>query len=178
MTLAHPYNPAPPPVDPRVARRAVITWTSIILSLLIMQILLCFVGVYCATKGKSTVVEADYYNKALHWDEKKALLRASQDLGWSVALDVGAIATTSGDRALMLNLKDKSGAPITDATVNVAYFHHARPLDLRQSDLKATANGLYASSLPLDRRGLWEFRLTIRHNGQTFIETLTQDLLQ
>jgi len=30
MTLAHPYNPAPPPVDPRVARRAVITWTSII----------------------------------------------------------------------------------------------------------------------------------------------------
>jgi hypothetical protein len=164
-------------VDPRVARRAVIRWTSLIVGLLVLQVGLCGLGVFFALRGKAVVVEADYYNKALNWDQKQAQLRAARELAWGVDLSVGQSSTTQGQRALMLNLADAQGAAITDATVDVAYFHHARPRDVRQADLKSAGQGLYASSLPLDRRGLWEFRLTIHRGDQVFVETLQKDLL-
>jgi hypothetical protein len=180
-TTAPPLSSPPPLVDPRVARRAVLTWSSIIVGLLLLQVGLCAVGVIAATRSKAVAVEADYYNKALHWDQEKALLRASQELGWGVTLTIGDVATTNGSRALMLKLADPQGKPIEDATVEVAYFHHARPGELRRASLAGMGEGgggLYASSVPLDRAGKWEFRLTIHRGGQAFIETLQQDLVR
>jgi nitrogen fixation protein FixH len=178
MTIASSSLLSPP--DARASRRALWMWSSLIIGLLVLQVGLCFVGVYCATRvgaGKNAVVEADYYNKALHWDQKQALLRASRELGWGVDLTVGDVATTQGARALMLKLADAQGVAISDAEVQVAFFHHARPLELRQVELKTSGAGTYANSLPLDRRGIWEFRLTIHRGGKIYVETIERELL-
>jgi nitrogen fixation protein FixH len=182
-------------------RRAMWRWTGVIVGLLLLQLALCAVGIAAALRGKGVAVEADYYNKALHWDDQAALIRASAELGWKTDLSVGSTATTTGQRALLLKLTDKAGAPLDNAAVAVTFFHHARPMELHQAELKATGGGLYASSVPLDRRGIWEFRLTIRRvvptpssanpaDGrdlptgvsapleQVFVATLQQDLLE
>jgi nitrogen fixation protein FixH len=168
-----------------------LTWAGVIVGLLSLQVALCVVGVTLAVRGKGVVVESDYYTKALHWDQQKALLQASRDLGWNVGLDVGPTATTRGDRAVVITLVDRAGTPIDDAGVELAYFHHAAPRDLRQAPLKATGGGAYLASIPLERAGHWEFRLTIRRGagaagaagaggaepgGQMFVETVTRDI--
>jgi len=164
-------------------RRAMWRWTSIIVGMLLLQVVLCAIGVTAALRGKGVMVEADYYNKALHWDDQAALVRASNELGWKTELSVGATATTGGDRALLLRLVDKAGAPIENAMVSVAFFHHARPLELRQAELKSAGGGLYVSSVPLDRKGIWEFRLTIHRvvtgaKDEMYVATLQRDLLE
>jgi len=167
-------------------RRAMWRWTGVIVGLLLMQIVLCMVGVSAALRGKGVAVEADYYNKALHWDDQAALARDSSELGWKTDLSVGDAATTAGERALMLKLVDKAGVPVEGATVAVAFFHHARPLELHQAELKATGGGVYASSVALDRRGIWEFKVTIHRAGSgasagkddIYVATLQQDLLE
>jgi len=74
MTLPSAINhpslgpPAAPPDMPQ-SRRALFTWTSIIVGLLCLQIGLCVVGVILATRTNPPVVK-DYYNKAVHWDDR------------------------------------------------------------------------------------------------------------
>ena len=165
----------------RRERSAMLRWTSVIVGLLLLEIGLCAAGATAALRGKP-VVESDYYNKALHWDDHVALAQASAALGWKTDLSVGEQATDKGDRALMLHLSDKAGTPIENAVVSVAFFHHAHPLELDQVELKAIGGGLYASSVPLNRKGIWEFRLTIHRpagaSQETFIATLQQDLFE
>ena len=60
----------------RRERRAMWRWTSLIVGFLMLEFVLCGVGVTAALRGRP-VVESDYYNKALHWDDHVALLRAS-----------------------------------------------------------------------------------------------------
>lgn len=188
----------PPDAGSGGERRAMWRWTGVIVGMLLLQIGLCAVGISAALRGKGMAVEADYYNKALHWDDQAALARASAELGWKTELTVGDTATTSGERALMLHLVDRAGVPIDNATVAVTFFHHARPMELHPAVLKATGGGMYASSVPLDRRGIWEFRLKIQRpaaaapepsagtpmpraagaKGDTYVATLQQDLLE
>jgi nitrogen fixation protein FixH len=169
------------PQQKRAGRR----WIVAVVGLLILQMGLTLYGVgYAIRGGKSAAVEDDYYNKALHWDDHEALVRASAALGWKAQVTVGDAATTEGDHALMIQLNDATGKALEGAQINVAYFHHAAPLDLQQVTLKATGGGMYAASAPLKREGIWEFRITI-HRPQdcgcgtdTFIQTTEQDLFE
>ena len=175
---------APLPAGPDTAaqsRRAARFWGSMIVGLLSLSVGLSVMGAVFATHGKSVMVEADYYNKAIHWDQQETMQRASDDLGWKMDLKVGDTATTGGERALILTVTDKDGLPVENAQVSVSYFHHARALELHQADLKSVGSGQYATSTLLDRKGLWEFRVTIRRGTdkpETFIATLQRDLFE
>ena len=167
----------------RYESRARRRWVGIILGLLSLQFALTGLGVsYALRGGKSAIVEEDYYAKALHWDDHAALLRASRELAWTADLSVGGAVTSSGRRALMVQLRDAAGRPVDGARTEVAYFHLARPLDLHQAELTSTGGGLYAGSVPLDRPGIWEYRLTVRRAGDdgqkedVFIQTQRQEL--
>ena len=162
----------------RYSRKPALFWGMFIVGLLSLEIALCAWGIYCATVGTQTVVEADYYNKALHWDDHLALQRASIELGWNAQLEIGDTRTTSGDRALTLHLLDRDGKPIETAQIDVGYFHHARPMELRTATLNASGAGLYIASLPLERHGIWEFRITAVRRMDRFIQVIQRDLEQ
>ena len=152
VQFAAPLTPPAPPTRAQ-ARRAMLTWAGVIVGLLSLQVALCVVGVTLAVRGKGVVVESDYYTKALHWDQQKALLQASRDLGWNVGLDVGPTATTRGDRAVVITLVDRAGTPIDDAGVELAYFHHAAPRDLRHVKLLYGIGGLSYGNVSARRPG-------------------------
>ena len=168
------------PTLPRCAtkgsRKHALAWGGIIVGLLLLQIVLCTAGAYCAVGGRGVAVESDYYNKALHWDDHLALEEKSRRLGWTTQLDVGSAETSRGERALMLNLHDRTGAPLNNADVEIAYFHHAHALDLRKATLRMIRPGFYSASVELEHRGIWEFRLTVKRGKDTFIQTIQQDL--
>jgi len=185
MIAFSPPPPTAPPIDPaKRERRAMIRWTLAITGMLVFGILLSVGGAVIAVHGMP-MVEEDYYNKAIHWDDQLDKARASAALGWSADISVGHDATTTGERALILRLTDKSGAPIEAATVNVAFFHRADPLNLHQAQLVSTGNGIYAASVPLNRAGIWEFRLSASRPAALnpskenfFVATLQKDLLE
>ena len=169
----------------RREKRARRVWTSVIVGFLLLEVGLCAAGVTAALHGKP-VVEHDYYNKALHWDDQEALVQASAALGWKADLSVGADATSNGERALMLRLTNRDSTAIQDAKVSIAFFHHAHPLELTQTELGAVGGGVYAASVPLNRAGVWEFRLTIHRAAKAagsakdehFVATIERDLLE
>lgn len=190
MSAHTPVRPLIP--DVRVERSAMRKWTVLIVGLLLLQVVFGGVTVALAMRGRGTV-EQDYYNKALHWDDHEAMVQASARLGWKADITVGSAVTSQGQRALILKLTDKDGAPVEHAQVQVAFFHRAHPMDLRQAELKATGaegGGTYAGSVPLDQAGIWEFRLTVHRPAATgttpekagademFIATLQRDLLE
>jgi len=171
-----PAAPAAVAADKKPRISPALFWGGMIIGLLAVQFGLSGWGIYCALKGRQNVVEADYYNKALHWDEHLAMQQASNALGWKTQLQVGDAVTTDGQRALIFNINDSAAAPVKEAHVDVTFFHHARPLELRSATLTMVEPGKYAASVPLETRGIWEFRLTVKHGADTFIESIQTEV--
>jgi nitrogen fixation protein FixH len=146
-----------------------------IVGLLSLQFGLCGWGIYHAVSGRHNVVEADYYTKALHWDQLLAMQQASNALGWKTELQVGDAETTGGQRALIFRMSD-AAAGIQNAHVAVTFFHHARPRELRNTTLNMIEPGVYAASVPLEIRGVWEFRITAKRGAHTFIDSVQKEL--
>jgi hypothetical protein len=160
---AIPNDSAAPP-----AARPNRFWPRLVIGLLAGQLLLTGVAVLIATSDRSFAVEPDYYRQALQWDQHRAQLAHNATLGWHAAADVAADATPSGARRVLITLTDRSGAPLEQARVHVTSFAHARAQDRTESDLLPEPGGRYAIGLPLRRPGLWEFRITVERDGETF----------
>jgi nitrogen fixation protein FixH len=163
---------------PRASRNAALFWGTIIVGLLATEVGLCTWGIYCAVGGTPVAVEADYYNKALHWDDHLALLQMSEELGWNTNLQIPSISAAKGAVPVTFQLQDAAAKAIENAVVNIGYFHHAHPMDLRTATLKETQPGKYAADMSLDRRGIWEFRISATRGADRFVQIIQRDLEQ
>ena len=76
-----------------------------------------------------------------------------------------------------VRLADRSGAPIEGARVAVEAFHNARASRILSAALSQQGQG-YAAVMPLDRPGLWEFRLRVTRAPEVFVATLTRDVTE
>ena len=120
-----------------------------------------------------TVVEPDYYRKAVEWDRTMARRAASDALGWSAEATLGA-ATREG-RSLRVTLQDAAGAPITDAEVHVTLIHNREAATPIQVTLARDAAGGYVGSASAAHRGLWEVRVVARRAASRFEATLRRE---
>lgn len=110
-----------------------------------------------------TVVEPDYYRKAVEWDRAMARQAASDSLGWS--------ARATGGEVLRVQLDDAAAQPVSDAEVTALLIHNLAASEPLRVTLAALGAGIYeAPKLP--RRGLWELRLTARRGRERFETTL------
>jgi nitrogen fixation protein FixH len=126
------------------------------------------------SRDASFAVEPNYYAKALAWDESMAQQARNEALGWSLGLRVDPM----GVRRLMtvtVRLADRSGAPIEGAQVAVEAFHNARASRILSAALEPRGQG-YAAVMPLERPGLWEFRLRVTRGPEAFVATVTRDV--
>jgi nitrogen fixation protein FixH len=169
-----------PQQQARKEHRAMLLWTCVVVGLLTLGIGTSIGGAFLALRSKP-MIEDSYYNRALHWDDHAALVQASRELGWKTQLTVGEAVTSTGEKGLILYVTDRTGAPLDHATVTIAYFHRAHPLEMRQTELKFIEGGIYAASTPLAHAGIWEFRLTIKRTGgdareEMYIESLQREL--
>lgn len=127
--------------------------------------------IYHAHADPSFAVEADYYNKAVHWDAEAAQERRNAELGWVVEVE-----TLPGDQGapsrLRLTLEDAEGRAISDARVSVEAFHNARAADRRTLTLSSDSAGAYGAVAAFEREGLWEFRVTAHRGDEVFTAVL------
>ena len=55
-------------------------------------------------------------------------------------------------------------------------FHNARSGDIVRVQLRPLEEGVYRSSAPMDRNGLWELRFTVDRGDDHFTHTETRHL--
>jgi nitrogen fixation protein FixH len=120
-----------------------------------------------------TVVEPDYYRKAVDWDRTMAQRAASDRLGWSAQAALAALAApdTAG-RRVAVTVRDSAGTLVRDAAVQVVLIHNldaARPV---RADLAAQPDGSYGATVAASRAGRWEVRVIAERDAQRFAAVL------
>jgi len=147
-------------------------WGGVVAALLGLQAAMCAVAVFLATSDPSTAIEADYHERALRWDEAMAAIRASEALGWTVAIEVDSAPDVLGFRTVRLSLTDSAGSPIRDADVRMTCFHLARASNVHEAALSpqpAVPEGYFARA-PMRKSGVWEFRIRARRGDDEYVK--------
>jgi nitrogen fixation protein FixH len=117
-----------------------------------------------------TVVEPDYYRKAVEWDRTMARQSASDALMWTASADISASANAS--REVRVVLRDSAGVAVPDADVRVTLIHNAEAAKLVDGALTVQPNGDYTGMLLAPHAGRWEVRVTARRGEERFLATL------
>lgn len=144
--------------------------------LLVSLALLFTVGVNVvmlfAARGdpNGTVVEPDYYRKAVEWDRTMARIAASDALKWTASASIGASA--AGSREVRVALRDSAGVAVPAADVRVTIIHNVEAAKLIEGSLTAQPNGEYTATLLAPHAGRWEVRVTARRGEERFLATL------
>ena len=143
-----------------------IRWPLIIVSALTLHVVVSLAVAFVAVSDPSRAVEADYYQKALHWDEKKAQDATNLTLGWTLPFETET--ESPGSVLLRARLLDDRGEPLAGAHLGVTTFHNARAAEILRDTLRDQGDGWYAATLPMRRGGRWELRFEAEHDGKTF----------
>ena len=113
------------------------------------------ITVFFAHSDKSFAVEPEYYQKALHWDDEAKEQAQSQDLGWRVGVDPGAVGAVG--RHVRITIHDREGKPVEGARVKVTAFSALRAADRFAVSFDPVGAGVYRADMSIDRPGRWEF---------------------
>ncbi|MBL8878958.1 MAG: FixH family protein [Phycisphaerales bacterium] len=171
MNLVDPTAVAHIPSGQRAARR----WIAFVAALFLLQVGAVVTMICIATNDRSFALEPDYYQKAVRWDDISRQQRQSAKLGWTLQLDVGALAE-NGARPIVLTVKDRDGELIEGASAAAEWFHHARARDRHTSLFTPQPDGTLAASITFARSGLYEFRFTVSRGEETFVTTVQRDI--
>lgn len=148
----------------------------LLIGLLASHVVICVAIVMVARSGQAFAIEPDYYAKAKNWNAIAAQERQNTELGWAATIQVGAVASATGERTLQVGMSDANRLPIQEATVQVTAFHHAHGDQRTEISLPSAAAGVYVGALAIPWNGLWEFRLSVQRGDQTFTRTLQMEV--
>ncbi len=130
--------------------------------------------------ANGSVVEPDYYRKAVAWDSTMALRAASDSLGWGTELSLSgspAAGPAPGGALLELRISDARGAAVSGATVQATLIHNADASRHVEVALKDAGDGRYTGAPVLAHPGLWEVRIDARRGRAHYLETRHTDLV-
>jgi hypothetical protein len=145
-----------------------VRWPLAIVVALVLHVVVSLATVFVATSNPSYAVEEDYYEKALHWDEKRAQDRRNIELGWRIEIEVEPPDSAGSPAALEAILTGADEGPIDGATVAVEAFHNARAGNILRATLAGRGAGRYAAELPMRWAGVWEFRFVAERGSLRF----------
>lgn len=151
--------------------KASTAWPLFVAGILLVSVSVCTVTVIASLSDKSYAVESDYYERAVRWDETAREREASEELGWTSEASV-LVGTNSGE--VRLTLLDANGAAVTDASVRVEAFHHARRGDAVRTLLHGGEGGVYTAPMEVAKEGLWQVR--VRAQSAAGLHVATHDV--
>jgi nitrogen fixation protein FixH len=163
-----------PTPDPEAKRSPAWVWPAIIIGMLAVHTLACLVVVFIATSDPSHAVIPDYHAKAVAWDEHRAKLRASGELGWACTIEAALAADLMGQRAVRVSLRDAAKQPLTGAAVKLTSYHHARANDVNEAEFKEGAPGEYVAMVDMRRDGTWRFDVAVTRGDDSFSAEIDQ----
>ncbi|HEV8247643.1 MAG TPA: FixH family protein [Polyangiaceae bacterium] len=129
-----------------------------------------------AVNDPGFAVEKDYYKKALSWDGEMAQQADNQRLGWQTELDVDAFSPLGS--SVTIRIRDGKGEPVRGAAVQVEAFPNARASELLHARFEALRDGNYRAQMPLDRSGLWEFRVSAQSGDDHATAIVRRDVVK
>jgi len=124
-----------------------------------------------AVRDPNFATEADYYQKAIHWDESQAQAGENQRLGYRIVAPATLALDARGHAQLVLVLQDRSGHAVGGASLAAEAFANAFSGALQRVTFQETAPGVYSASVDARHLGLWIFRVT----AQTATARFTAD---
>lgn len=148
-------------------------WPIYLGGLLTLSVAAQGVLVWVATRPDAPRPIQDYYQRSREWDADADVEAASQQLGWTVRLEVPVdLPHAPGmPRPVDLVVSDREGQPVQGLT---GLLQAVRPADQRPTQSGTLTEiphlpGTYRALLRLDAPGAWEFRLDARQEGQRFV---------
>ncbi|MGE5176937.1 MAG: FixH family protein [Hyphomicrobiales bacterium] len=147
-------------------------WPAAVIAALGVTVIANVAILIASSDPRKSGVERDYYAKAVAWDTTAAERGRSVALGWSA--DARLSPDPAGAR-VRISLADRAGAPLTGARVSLEAIHNFDPEHPATGLLPETEPGVYAATLPLHHRGLWELRVTAIRGTNRFFTSLRRD---
>jgi nitrogen fixation protein FixH len=161
--------------DPTLSRRGAV-WACVPALLLGSMLLGLGVLAYIATDDPHFALEANYYDKAVHWDSTQREARDSAALGWQLALPSTLAQAADGTVEVELHVSDRERAPVHGAAVELEAFPNAYASRVERVVLHEAAPGVYRARLRGQARGLWELRFSIAKGKLHFRQSLRRDV--
>ncbi|MCB9555774.1 MAG: FixH family protein [Deltaproteobacteria bacterium] len=150
-------------------------WILFVVGLLVAQAAFVAVLIVKATGDPSHHVEANYYQRALAWDQTMEQQRENRRLGWQL---LAALSPSANRRLeLQLTLRDRSGKAIDGAQVDAEIFHQARGNQRFRARLSPRGDGHYVARLGYGRVGLWSLQIVVERGKQRFTAQLKRELV-
>ncbi|MDG2223838.1 MAG: FixH family protein [Rubripirellula sp.] len=160
-------------------RRAAWKWGSLVVGLLGLQVAGGIFAIMLATGDESVAVVPDYHQKALQWDEKRAVKRASDQLGWQCVIEALPVSEGRGFAGLTAALKDDQGEIIKAKQGTLRWFRHTRANSVQQ--IPIPGGPLTAMRLEdcFDANGLWDVTIDVTDlDGNRFTQTATLNITE
>lgn len=108
------------------------------------------------------LVDENYYEKGRdHEKNFQQKMEARSRLGWNITLQTPAKILLGVPTAYSVNVVDRLGNPLKDATVTLQAY---RPSDASAdftTELEFVANGVFQSKLALPLKGIWDISITV-----------------
>ena len=149
-------------------------WPWFVTAALAFTVVVNVVMILAATSdANGSVVEPDYYRKAVAWDLTMARAAESAKLGWRTS--VVFERPTRDSARLVVEVTGPDSQPVRGARFNAELIHNidaARPLRAVLTESRA---GRYEALVPVRRAGMWEVRLQARRDGERFVTSQRAD---
>jgi nitrogen fixation protein FixH len=145
-------------------------WPLAIVGVLVVTVAANVLLFAAANDPGASVVERDYYRRALDWDRTQAERARSAALGWRTGATFRGVAP--GRAHLELILRDGAGAPVTGARVEVEGVHNLAADRPQRWVLEETTPGLYAADANVPLAGRWELDVTATRGADRFVSVL------
>jgi len=130
-----------------------------------------------AVQDPHFATEANYYAKAVRWDEAQAQASANERLGYQAQLSATFPSEASNEAELRLLLRDEHGRALPQAQVHAEAFPNAYLSESTRLSFVEVEPGVYTARVKPRHTGLWEFRLSADVRGQRFTNIQRIDVL-
>ena len=159
-------------------RKAGRKWPWIIVGLLAVHVAGMVTAAMIATHDRSFAVVDNYYEKAVHWDQSQAILRASREMGWKVEIKPGDRVDPLGRRRVEFVVTDAQGRAIESSVLTAEYFHDAHASEVRKVTLSPDGSdpSHFGAVLPMRYAGVWEYQISVTAGDKTYVEKKTLTL--
>ena len=149
-------------------------WPWLISAALLFTVGVNVVILFAANSDRNgSVVEPDYYRKAVAWDSTMARRAASDRLGWTaMATLVRRAGDAAGSGGIVVRITDRDGAPVRGAAGRAVLIHNLDAGNPQQAELHEREPGVYAGSVRISHSGRWEVRVEARRDESRFMRVI------
>jgi FixH protein len=131
---------------------------------------------YIAIDDPHFALEANYYDKAVHWDTARTEARENEVLGLKVVLGAPLVVAADGKLNVAIGVQTRQDLALSGAVVELEAFPNAYASRVQRISLRETAPGAYAGELSQAVRGLWELRVVVKRGSLRYSQVLRLDV--